>query len=95
MANLLRSLFNQVLNQGAPVAESLDQFYRDLASYQEQFPSFVLAPALAEALAARNAPVLDSTAAVTDGVPAAANAALSAAAPVTATLPVTTGAATP
>ena len=95
VANLLRSLFNQVLNQGAPVAESLDQFYRDLASYQEQFPSFVLAPALAEALAARNAPVLDSTAAVTDGVPAAANAALSAAAPITATLPVTTGAATP
>jgi ABC-type glycerol-3-phosphate transport system substrate-binding protein len=95
VANLLRSLFNRVLNQGAPLAESLDQFYRDLANYRGQFPSFVLAPALEQELAARNAPVLDSTTAVTGSLPAAASAPLSAKAPITPTLPVTTGAATP
>ena len=87
VANQLRSLFNQVLNQGAPVTESVEQFYHSLADYQQQFPSFVLAPALVQQLAAQDAPALESAAALTDT--AAASTTLSAALPVTATLPIT------
>jgi len=61
VANSLRSLFNQVLNQRAPLGESIDQFYANLASYQTQFPTFTLAPTLVETLAARSAAQVTAT----------------------------------
>jgi hypothetical protein len=71
------------------VTESVEQFYRSLADYQQQFPGFVLAPALVQQLAAQDAPALESAAALTDT--AAASATLTDALPVTTTLPITPG----
>lgn len=70
VANMLRSLFNQVLNQNAPAAEAIAQTYRDLSDYRQQNPGFAFAPSLDEQLASLNAAPLEGTAVPTATVPA-------------------------
>ena len=88
VANLLRTLFNQVLAQDKPVADAIHQFYIDLDAYRVRFDTFTLAPLLETEMTAVISPtvVVDGAAVISDSQ-SATNPPLPAGAPITSTTP--------